>query len=531
MLSTLSEKKIHAVRVAIFLAWCLLIVSLFYDPITAIFTQPEHTWSWLSDQNISRANDLTRCVQLQGSCIPLSSYPIGTRVFWGMVIPSAIFMVLVLGHEFWRRLCPLYFFSQLPRALQMKPLLNIEQNNWLKRNHLYVQFILFYLGITARILLTNALRPATGILFVVTLLSAVSMVVLYGGRSWCHYVCPFGMVQMVFTGPKGLLASQAHTAKPYSMTQSMCRTVDEQGNEESACVSCKSSCMDIDAEQSYWAQLHKPGRKLVQYGYLGLVLGYVSYYWLYAGNVTYYFSGVWSYEPWRASSLFGPGFYLFGSPVPVPKLLAAPLTLAGFAIASYILCTAIERYYRGMLKQKDPTATAEKSLHRMFSVCTFVAFNIFFIYGGRPEINKLPIAVQFAFQAMIAVVSSLWLYQSWGRSAELYQQESVADKQRRMVRKLAVNVDDLLQEKSLQQLDAKEIGLLAKILPRLAKNSGAHESETSVANGALPTVHKLPRTALRSNRSAINNLAINNTQQAAIVPPLAIPKTHIRKLP
>ncbi len=43
-----------------------------------------------------------------------------------MVVPSAIFVVLVFGHEFWRRICPLYFFSQLPRALGMKPLLNIE---------------------------------------------------------------------------------------------------------------------------------------------------------------------------------------------------------------------------------------------------------------------------------------------------------------------------------------------------------------------------------------------------------------------
>ena len=531
MLSTLSEKKIHAVRVAIFLAWLLLIVSLFYDPITAIFTQPEHTWSWLADDNIAQSFDPDSCIRVQDQCIALASYPVGTRVFWGMVVPSAIFVVLVLGHEFWRRICPLYFFSQLPRALQMKPQLNIEQNAWLKQNHFYVQFVLFYLGITARILFINALRPAAGMFFILTLLSAASVVALYGGRSWCHYVCPFGMVQTVFTGPKGLLASEAHTAKPYSITQSMCRTVNEQGNEESACVSCKSACMDIDAEQSYWAPLHQPGRNLVQYGYLGLVVGYFSYYWLYAGNMNYYFSGVWSYEPWKAESLLGSGFYIFGSPIAVPKLVAAPLTLGAFAIASYYLCTLIERYYRGVLKQKDPTATAEKSLHRMFSICTFIAFNVFFIYGGRPEINKLPIAVQFAFQAMIAVVSSLWLYQSWGRSAELYQQESVADKQQRMLKKLPVNIDELLEEKALQQLNAGEIGILAKVMPRLVHMPNSRASEVStfspLTNQKQPSLeHTLPKTALRRRRDSSSS-----NKRTDISSSMNTPKTTIRRLP
>jgi len=520
----------HAVRVAVFLAWCLLIVSLFYDPISTVFTQPEHTWSWLADENIAIANT-NNCVRAQDTCIPLLPYAIGTRVFWGMVVPSAIFTVLVLGHEFWRRICPLYFFSQLPRALGLKPLLNIDQNTWLKQNHFYVQFVLFYIGITTRILLINSLRPAAGIFLIFALLSAAGVVTLYGGRSWCHYVCPFGMVQTVFTGPKGLLASQAHTAKPYSITQSMCRVVDEQGNEESACVSCKSACMDIDAEQSYWAQLHKPGRKLVQYGYLGLVVGYFSYYWLYAGNFEYYFSGVWSYEPWRIESLFGPGFYILGEAIAIPKLFAAPLTLGVFAIASYYLCTLLERYYRGSLKQKDPTATAETSLHRMFSVCTFVAFNVFFIYGGRPEINKLPIAAQFIFQAVIAVVSSLWLYQSWGRSAELYQQESAADKQQRLLKKLSVNssmnLNELLGEKSLQQLNAKEIGILAKVLPQLEQKLDSSEPEV-VSNRLNKeqsfSQHSLPKTALRKGRDS------SGSDRHTRLPSTNIPKTHIRRL-
>ncbi|NJM99419.1 MAG: 4Fe-4S binding protein [Phormidesmis sp. RL_2_1] len=219
----------HVIRWAIFLAWGLLIVSLFYDPFSAVLTEPTNHWSWLADDTIAVSTDPTQCVSAQGYCIPLATYAIGTRVFWGMVVPSAIFVVLVLGHEFWRRICPLYFFSQLPRALGVKPLLNIERHTWLQNNHFYVQFVLFFVGITARILLINSVRPVMGLFLIATLLCAAAVVALYGGRSWCHYVCPFGMVQTVFTGPRGLLDSAAHQAPPYSLTQSMCRTVAAQG--------------------------------------------------------------------------------------------------------------------------------------------------------------------------------------------------------------------------------------------------------------------------------------------------------------
>ncbi|MEM9944934.1 MAG: hypothetical protein AAF810_02605, partial [Cyanobacteria bacterium P01_D01_bin.36] len=159
------------------------------------------------------------------------------------------------------------------------------------------------------------------------------------------------------------------------------------------------------------------------------------------------------------------------------------------------------------------------------SVCTFVAFNVFFIYGGRPEINKLPLAVQFAFQAMIAVVSSLWLYQSWGRSAELYQQESVANKQRRLLRKLPVDVENLIP---LQQLDAKEVSVLAKVLPQLASlehSSVKQRSEEPVSGSEIAAVGHLPKTALRRRKSS------GGTNHTHVPTPISSPKTRIRRQP
>jgi len=497
MLSTVSEKKLQVIRWAIFLAWALLIFSLFYDPVSSVLTRPESNWSPLADKWIATANDPARCIDAQGYCIALEPYALGTRVFWGMVVPSAIFVVLVFGHEFWRRICPLYFFSQLPRALGMKPLMDINRNQWLQNNHLYVQFVLFFLGITARILLVNSVRPAAGAFLVVTLLLAAGVVMLYGGRSWCHYVCPFGMVQTVFTGPRGLLDSTAHEAAPYSLTQSMCRvvktieaveTAEGAGapKEQSDCVSCKSACMDIDAELAYWETLRKPGRRLVQYGYLGLVIGYFCYYGLYAGNFDYYFSGVWSHESRAIAALFDPGFYLWGRTIALPKLIAAPLTLAAFAAISYWICMRLERWYRGHLKQKDAADATEKSLHRMFSVCTFLAFNFFFVYGGRPEINHWPVAAQFGFQALIMGVSSLWLSRTWGRSSKQYHIEKMAIKRRQQLQKLSLNVSELLGEQSLNNLSADKLDVLVQVLPEIDRAWQAQYNNVKEDSGDLP---------------------------------------------
>ena len=91
----------------------------------------------------------------------------------------------------------------------------------------------------------------------------------------------------------------------------MCRTVNNQGQEVSACDGCKSLCLDIDAERSYWGELKKPGRRLVQYGYLGMVFAYYFYYFFYAGNWNYYFSGAWTHEESQLANIFAPGYYIY----------------------------------------------------------------------------------------------------------------------------------------------------------------------------------------------------------------------------
>jgi len=405
--------------------------------------------------------------------------------------------------------------------LKLKPRHKIKKNTWLTQNRLYLQFGLFYLGLNFRILFVNAAGPALGLFLLFTILSAITIVYLYGGRSWCHYVCPFGMVQMVFTGPRGLFGTKAHEAPPRSITQSMCRTFNSKtGRDKINCTGCNSGCMDIDSEKAYWHHLKKPGRKLVQYGYLGLVIGYIIYYRLYAGNWDYYFSGAWTHEANQLSTIFNPGFYILNQPIAIPKLIAAPLTLAAFAAIAYFICIKIEKQIFSYLKRKDPGISHELVLHGVFTICSFIAFNAFFIYGGRPELMRLPAPLQQAWQCLIVLVSTLWLDRTWGRNAELYRRESLASKLRgqlkKLVQKLQIDLTKLLECRSLPQLKPDELYLLVKVLPNATK-----QDRLQVYKGAIKEVFETGTIKTNSSFKIIQQvreqLEINDEEHNAVL--------------
>ena len=506
MLSKVSEKKMHIIRYVLVIGWLVLISSLFYDPFTAYLTEPNNTLSPLRD------NQLLETILVQGKPLNEQIYPVGARIFWGMVVPTAIMIILVFGHETWRRICPLYFLSQIPRKLGLKPLLDIHKNSWLTRNHFYLQFFLLFIGLNSRILFINSARFALGLFLVTTILAAMTMVFLYGGRSWCHYVCPFGMVQNVFTGPRSLLGSNVSQAPAQSITQSMCRTVNNlNGEEQSACIGCKSACLDINAEETYWTDMHKPGRKFAQYGYLGLVVSYFVYYRLYAGNFDYYFSGAWTHEENQLATLFSPGFYLFNEPVNIPKIVAVPLTLGLGVIVSNWICRKIEKYYRNYLKRRRAFIDAEQVTHRMFSLVTFIAFNSFFIYGGRPEILRMPMPLQFLFNAVVVLVSSIWLCRTWGRSSAQYQREKSTNSYRYELEKLPFNVNDFLKERTIDKLKTDELSLLAAVLPQL-NQSERFQLYKSILNGAFVTKSFSPSQGLLFLESIRKEMFISDSE-------------------
>lgn len=445
MFAKVPERQMHLVKLLLSSSFLLLIYSLFSDPISPQFTQPSNIFSPL------RVHPEI-CIQVQENCLQETPYALGAPLFWGVIVPSAILILLIFGHQLWRRICPLSFLSQIPRALgwqrqqavELKngkiryELFKVNKDSWLGRNYLYLQFGLFYLGLCSRILFINSNRLALGIFLIFTIGSAITVGYLYCGKSWCQYFCPMAPVEKIYAEPMGLLTTEPYQSTRQPITQSMCRTVNKDGKEKSACVGCQSSCIDINAERSYWDKITRPDHQFLYYGYLGLLIGYFCYYYLYSGNWNYYFSGIWSHQNNQIATLLSPGFYLFGNSIEIPKLLAVPLTLGIFSAIGYILGQKLEQTYKNYRLRTDQFLSQEQIQHQIFTVCTFCSFNLCFVFAGRSFIALLPVPVKYLYNIFLGLVSLLWLYYTWGRSPfpSLYSRESLVSRLRRQLSKV-----------------------------------------------------------------------------------------------
>ncbi|MBW4657857.1 MAG: hypothetical protein KME15_04230 [Drouetiella hepatica Uher 2000/2452] len=460
MFAKIPEKYMHLTRWGLAIGWLILIASMFYDPISAQLT---------ASNQLFAASTTTGCYQFQGQCRPLTDYPLGARIFWGMVLPLSIITLLVFGHEAWRRICPLSFLSQIPRALGRQGKRTVDESSWLGRNALYLQFSLLFIGLNLRLLLVNSDRLLLGIFLLSTILLAITVGSLYDGKTWCHYFCPMAPVQMIYSEPSGLLGSEAHQAPPKTITQSMCRTVDKSGQEKSACVACKVGCIDIDAEGAYWEGIKKPDRKLLYYAYVGLVIGFYLYFWLYSGSWSFLSAGVWN-ETNQLATLLQPGFFIAGQAIAIPKLIAVPLTLTVTSGMTYAIGLWAEWYYKRYNKRQRHPLSSEQVQSRMFAIATFTAFNLLFFMGVRPTLGYLPAPIQQILSWAAVVASSLWVVKSWNRSMQRYNRERDANLLRRQLSKLNIDLSQFLEGRTMEQLKPDELYALAKVLPGFSNN-------------------------------------------------------------
>lgn len=527
MFSRISEQQMHRVRWVLTCAWLLLIASLFYDPVSPLITAPNQYWSPFR----IKPED---CIPVQNVCLDLQPYPLGAPIFWGMVVPSAIFILLVFGHELWRRICPLSFLSQIPRSLgwqrQIKrtdsktgkvryEIPKVKKDSWLGKNYFYLQFGLLFVGLCCRILFINGNAISLGVWLLGTIVAAITVGFLYGGKTWCNYFCPMAPVQKIYAEPGGLLVSKAHMSD-IPITQSMCRTITD-GKEQSACVACQNPCIDIDSERSYWDGLEKPESKFLYYCYLGLVVGYFFYYYLYAGNWDYYFSGAWAMEGNSIQKLLSAGFYLYGQAIPIPKLIAVPVTLMLFTGLGYLLGDLSERIYRSYLhfyKQKAPLILIR---HHLFSVCTFIAFNLFFIFGGRPFIRLLPHFFQETIDVVVVLLSTLWLYRNIRRDPELYAKEGLAGRFRKQLIKMNFPLEQYFTGKDIEELNPHEVYVLVKVLPGFTKQK-RYEAYKGVLREALEEGYTNSSSSLEVLRHLRTELDVSDTEHRNLLEELGV---------
>jgi hypothetical protein len=66
---------------------------------------------------------------------------------------------------------------------------------------------------------------------------------------------------------------------------------------------------------------------------------------------------------------------------------------------------------------------------------------------------------------ILVATSTLWLYRAWGRSVELYDRENLAERFRKQLARMGLDVGRYLDGRSLTDLGTEEVYVLAKVLP------------------------------------------------------------------
>lgn len=454
--------------------WLLLIVSLFWDPITADLTRPDNLASPFHLQG--------KTVEVQGEVLVETPYQMTNRIFWTMLIPVLPLFFLVAGHETWRRICPLSFVSQIPRYLGWnrkrsvlirrsgqieKQIALVPRDSWWRKNVWYIQFGLLFLALNARILFVNSDRTALGLFFIGVIIVALAVGYFWGGKTWCNYLCPIAIVQKIYTEPRGLLESQAHLSRQ-GVSQSMCRTSTPNGD-VSICVGCTPNCPDIDLEKSYWEGIEDPSLRHVYYGFFGLVAGFYSFYYFYSGNWDYYFSGAWTHEADQIGSLFKPGLYIAGQAIGIPKILSSPLILAIFVAGSIALGKILEYSYRFIVKSMNLPLTEAEIIARCLSFSAYVTINYFYLFGGRPNLMLLPGAALRFVDIVVVALTTLWFWQAIQRNPTRYRREGLAASLLKQLQSLKIDISKYLEGRKLEELKPDEVYVLAKTLPSFSR--------------------------------------------------------------
>jgi putative flippase GtrA len=262
----------------------------------------------------------------------------------------------------------------------------------------------------------------------------------------------------------------------------MCRTATPKNSkDQSACVSCKAACFDIDAEKSYWAELSKPGRRLVQYGYLGMVIAFYLYYFLYAGNWDYYFTGAWTHEADQVGRALDTGFYIYGRAIPIPKAIAVFITYGVLIAITMAIGLILEYLCRKLIVWRGRRLSAEQAQHIVFTLFTVTSFWVFFSYGARPSLNRLPTIPLLAFNALIVLVGSMWVYRTVRRTRDKYERETMAVSLRKQLQKLPMDAT-ALEGRSLDDLTPDEIYTLVKVLQTVSQQMRLHTYQGVVAD-------------------------------------------------
>jgi hypothetical protein len=335
----------------------------------------------------------------------------GNRLLWTVCIAALPFFWMTVGYHVWRRICPLAVAAQVGRLLG-KPGVR-KMGDWMGKHYLLVQLGLMIVALSLRLTITNGSAIGLAAFLGAVVLAAVVVSFVYGGKTWCNFVCPVALVEKIYTEPARSSSGAA------ADLNSQC----------APCVACKKHCPDIDLEQGYWKEANERARRIAYFAWPGIVVAFYAYYYLAAGDWQYYFDGKWAYQ--REPLWLSPGFYFAPD---IPRVVAAPLTLIGFGLASFLVLASLERIVRALRalpagatdEQKQQRATRVR--HGMLAFAGLVAFNAFYCFAGQPTLRKLPDWVVTGWGLLVVFSSTAIFMRRLGRREDAYVQEKFAQK-------------------------------------------------------------------------------------------------------
>ena len=331
-----------------------------------------------------------------GCLVLVVASDLGPRLVWTAFVASLPLTWLLMGFHVWRRVCPLAAISQLPKRLG-KPGTRKIQGTWAEQA-LLVQLGLMVLALTGRLLATNGSGLALAVMFIALTVAAVVVGAVWRGRSWCHFVCPVGLVEKVYLEPVTLLGTRTSQCQP--------------------CSACTKHCQDIQLEQGYWKLAASDARRVAYYAWPGVVFAFYLAFRLQSGSWEGYFSGTWTAEN---PAVWGPGLAALPA---VPWAVAAPLVLATGGLASFLVFAAGERW--GATRWDEGRVR-----HRTLALAGFVGFNVFYAFAGQPTLRMFPGWIRWTVATAVVLLSAAVLFRRWPRTEQDFVRERFAARLRK----------------------------------------------------------------------------------------------------
>jgi len=307
-----------------------------------------------------------------------------TTLVWTIVVPLLPIFIVIIGFSRWRNICPLAEVSKISQRVTWIEKKKVPK--WIEKNFYLIQYTSLFIALTLRLTILNFSHFYLLLYFVFIFFSAFVANLIYSGKSWCNFFCPVGVVERIYC---------LSNANNY-MRNSACST----------CTACKHNCPDIDMESNYWKENMNKQKSFAFYSFSGLILGFYLYFYFQSGSFSYYFNGDWT---GKHLSLLSDGFFF--APF-IPLVIAAPLTLAFFALLSFTFFLSLEKMvWKYKLFKNCDYATLQ---HKIKVMSSFVALNTFYIFAGAPSYSHYPFFYSILYFFIVAI-SSMVLYKEFYR--------------------------------------------------------------------------------------------------------------------